>query len=67
MFTFNSTRDMGSMSGKSKFYKNKTKEEIKKDLLERRKKLGDYFGFYIPIFYRSKILYFKFHFYNSIL
>ena len=30
MFTFNSTRDMGSMSGKSKFYKNKTKEEIKK-------------------------------------
>ena len=45
MFTFNSTRDMGSMSGKSKFYKNKTKEEIKKDLLERRKKLGDYFGF----------------------
>ena len=37
MFTFNSTRDMGSMSGKSKFYKNKTKEEIKKDNVEESK------------------------------
>src|SRR5574344_1198990 len=42
---FNSTRIDGPMSGNSKFYENKTKEEIKKDLLIRRIMLGEKFGF----------------------
>lgn len=43
---FNSTRLDGPMSGNKKFYnENMTIEEIKKDLLERRKKLGEKIGF----------------------
>lgn len=42
---FNSNKKDGPMSGQGKFYNNKSTEEIKKDLLERRKKLGEKHGF----------------------
>jgi len=46
MEKFISTREFGPMSGGKAFYdESMSKEEIEKDLLERRKKLGNYYGF----------------------
>lgn len=42
---FNTTRMVGPMSGNIKFYENKTREEIKEDLLKRRIELGKKIGF----------------------
>lgn len=42
---FNSDKSDGVMSGNSKFYENKSSEEIAKELLKRRKLLGEKIGF----------------------